>query len=303
MRLIYLFAPGLVTVHAGLDHMQKIMDALTKNDTEINQIKQKTTTSIISEGDSSGDFSGDDSDGIDASLIVPRGSMMQQLIEIMDLDRYGCWCYFDKDHGKGHGQPVDEFDSYCQHLHQGYDCAMIDAKANGEPECIAWETEYSIENIYTRMNIYSECKVQNKGNLCAINACTVELNFIFFLFEKYFMNSYPALDNRHSLGFNPATTCHSKESKLRSLEEAEYGVTGKNKRKGNDRGNDDDDDDSADVEEPIVEEKPVMECCGEYPYRHPYKPEEGLKGCCGSKTYSTRLLTCCAPNILRAVCE
>jgi len=296
MRLIYLFAPGLVTVHAGLDHMQKIMDALTKNDTEVNQIKQKAANSIISVDDGSGGdgFSGD---GIDIVDIVPRGSMMQQLIEIMDLDRYGCWCYFDKDHGKGHGQPVDEFDSYCQHLHQGYDCAMMDARAKGEPECIAWETDYSIENIYTRMNIFSECKVQNKGNLCAINACTIELNFIFFLFEKYFMNSYPALDYRHSLGFNPSTTCHSKESKLRSLEVAEFG--GGNKRRGNGRGNDDDEND----EEPIVQEKPVMECCGEYPYRHPYKPEEGLKGCCGNKTYSTKLLTCCAPNILRAVCE
>jgi hypothetical protein len=301
MRLVYLFAPGLVTVHAGLDKMQKIMDVLTKNNTEITQI-QKQVVTTAPDSDSSGDFGSGD-DGIDMAsygmngLIEGRSSMMQQLIEIMDLDRYGCWCYFDKDHGKGHGQPVDEFDTYCQHLHQGYDCAMMDARTAGEPECIAWETEYSIENIYTRMNIYSECQVQNKGNLCAINACTVELNFIFFLFEKYFKNSYPALDYRHSLGFDPQATCHSKESKLRTLEDAEFGVSGK--KKGS-RGDVIDDDE---IEERMVREKPVMECCGEYPYRHPYKPEEGLKGCCGDKTYSTRLLTCCAPNILRAVCE
>ena len=53
----------------------------------------------------------------------------------------------------------------------------------------------------------------------------------------------------------------------------------------------------------IVPEKPKMECCGQYPYRHPYKPEDGQRACCGNKTYSTRLLTCCAPNVLRAVCE
>ena len=134
-RLLYLFAPGLITnvVKADVNHMQKIMDVLTSNDTEVKIAKEKQSSNEAFEASG---------DGIDTLDIMGRSSMMQQLIEIMDLDRYGCWCYFDKDHGKGHGQPVDEFDTYCQHLHQGYDCAMLDAEAAGEPECIAWETEY-----------------------------------------------------------------------------------------------------------------------------------------------------------------
>merc|ERR1712226_904052 len=222
-RIFYLFAPGLVTVQAGVNHMQKIIDALAQNETEVKQVQQKQVENEAFQASG---------DGIDTFDIMARGSMMQQLIEIMDLDRYGCWCYFDKDHGKGHGVPVDEFDTYCQHLHQGYDCAMLDAKAAGEPECIAWETEYSIENIYTRMNIYAECEVQNRGNLCAINACAVELNFIFFLFEKYFMNSYPAIDFRHDLGFRPQVACHGKESRFRKLEDRLESTSPKKEKSG-----------------------------------------------------------------------
>merc|ERR1711941_32263 len=145
----------------------------------------------------------------------------------------------------------------------GYDCAIIDSAKDGDV-CVAWETDYSIENIYTRMNIYAECEQQNSGNSCAINACTVELNFIFILFEKYFMNSYPATEYRHSFGFDPRMECHGKESKVRALEDrfeqqspVAADSAGPGLRKvSNTPG--------------IVKEKAQMECCGNYPYRHPY---------------------------------
>ena len=51
---------------------------------------------------------------------------------IQQISNYGCWCYFQENHGQGKGTPVDDVDQYCQYLHHGYECAMIDAELEGE---------------------------------------------------------------------------------------------------------------------------------------------------------------------------
>merc|ERR1712000_267674 len=53
----------------------------------------------------------------------------------------GCWCYFDDDHGRGKGQPIDDLDGVCKTLHEGYECAMRDAEAEGTT-CVPWEVAY-----------------------------------------------------------------------------------------------------------------------------------------------------------------
>ena len=40
------------------------------------------------------------------------------------VNEYGCWCYFQDDHHKGRGQPVDALDHLCKQLHDGYTCAI-----------------------------------------------------------------------------------------------------------------------------------------------------------------------------------
>ena len=42
------------------------------------------------------------------------------------LQKYGCWCYFDEEHGKGHGTPQDGYDDACLALHHGVTCAMME---------------------------------------------------------------------------------------------------------------------------------------------------------------------------------
>ena len=60
---------------------------------------------------------------------------------LQNINQYGCWCYFEEDHGKGKSQPVNEVDAFCKTLHQGYDCAMIDADEAGK-SCTPWEVSY-----------------------------------------------------------------------------------------------------------------------------------------------------------------
>merc|ERR1712071_434045 len=58
---------------------------------------------------------------------------------------YGCWCLFDdiqiNQAGRGRGPPVDRWDDNCRSLQQGYECALMDADARGEP-CVPWEQDY-----------------------------------------------------------------------------------------------------------------------------------------------------------------
>jgi len=48
--------------------------------------------------------------------------------------------------------------------------------------------------------------------------------------------------------------------------------------------------------------KSEKSCCGDYPYRHPFKTYGGQRSCCGSKTYDNRALKCCSDGKIRATC-
>ena len=43
-----------------------------------------------------------------------------------DIDGYGCWCYFEDEHGLGRSQPKDQIDAHCRTIHDGYTCAIMD---------------------------------------------------------------------------------------------------------------------------------------------------------------------------------
>ena len=42
-------------------------------------------------------------------------------------------------------------------------------------------------------------------------------------------------------------------------------------------------------------------CCGNYPYKFPYRTMDGERGCCGEKTYMTSKLQCCADSKLKQI--
>ena len=94
---------------------------------------------------------------------------------IQQISNYGCWCYFQEEHGKGKGAPVDDVDQYCQYLHHGYECAIIDGELEGE-KCTPWKQEYNstvrLGNSQEELNV--ECERKNQGDNCAIRACLVE---------------------------------------------------------------------------------------------------------------------------------
>ena len=62
------------------------------------------------------------------SLITAQNSSQSRTISRIDiglLDRYGCWCFFEDDHSRGRGAPVNEIDQLCKVLHDGYTCTAV----------------------------------------------------------------------------------------------------------------------------------------------------------------------------------
>ena len=55
------------------------------------------------------------------------------------INNYGCWCFFDENYTLGKSKPMDQMDSYCRDLHNGYDCIIMDVNET----CIPYDTDYN----------------------------------------------------------------------------------------------------------------------------------------------------------------
>ena len=55
---------------------------------------------------------------------------------------YGCWCYFQDNHGRGRGEAQNYMDEHCKVLHHGYTCIMMDADDEGDNNCNPLTHEY-----------------------------------------------------------------------------------------------------------------------------------------------------------------
>lgn len=178
------------------------------------------------------------------------------------LDQYGCWCYFQNDHGKGKSKPVNEIDEFCQVLHHGYSCIIKDTDAMGA-KCTPWEIPYNsaistgIVTGITMENLKTECNVQNPNDTCESWTCMVE-NWFVIQFLKYSLNGGTiATEFQHSEGFTPADSCWTD------------GPNGYEKA-----------------------------CCGAYPERFPFTLRNGERACCVDKTYNTEYYSCCSGVIM-----
>ena len=111
--------------------------------------------------------------------------------QISGLQNYGCWCYFDENHGLGKSQPVDDIDNYCKQLHNNYECTIMDGC--GDP----WTIVYNAAPLYMS-DVATVCQNLNDGNDCAIKVCTIESKFMQQILTWKMMGGYDGFG-----GFNP----------------------------------------------------------------------------------------------------
>lgn len=124
--------------------------------------------------------------------------------QIQDIVNSGCWCYFDDDHHKARGKPVNVVDAYCKILHHGYQCAVMDAG----PDCVPWAVQYiPSSGLGTHEQIYEECKFNNGGTNCAAYACSIENNFVNKIYEYFDSSMEFDTSVKHSEGFVADDNC------------------------------------------------------------------------------------------------
>lgn len=193
----------------------------------------------------------------------PQARLLSQQ-DVGVLNNYGCWCYFQENVGKGRGIPQDNPDSYCRTLHQGYECIMIDHDLANDT-CIPWEVEYGSSSgiagvtpfINDLVNLIHECDQNNPVDSCARKACKVEGYFLVSWLRWCFSGGINGMvvdfDLRHDFGFTPDQFNCPGIPPEGSL--------------------------------PYAEER----CCGEYPFRQPYKHSQGYRECCDVQGLDGRL--------------
>ena len=178
------------------------------------------------------------------------------------VDRYGCWCYFENDHGLGQGAPVDNVDTICQVLHKGYECILLDnlSDANGAT-CDPWSVQYasafgsgSTPFGLDMENLANECDAQNLSP-CEAAVCKVEGNFVLTYFKYAVLGGLIDMTKRHELGFDTAVCLTPRSAQMGT------GHTDEN-----------------------------MTCCGTYPIRFPYW-HETTRQCCQATSLPTNSLT------------
>ena len=111
------------------------------------------------------------------------------------------------------------------------------------------------------------CQFQNSNSdsNCAVRACSVEGVFVDNVFALLLSGGQADVDTySHYRGFDPTSDCPVKQ-----------GVKGASGEK---------------------------RCCGVYPNRYPFKTLDRDRACCGSRTYNTNLLNCCANGQVKANC-
>jgi len=184
------------------------------------------------------------------------------------LNEYACWCYFEDDHGRGKGKPVNGIDHFCKKLHDGYDCCMLDFEdATGNDTCVPWAVQYLPGTGTGESNLVFNCDGFNPVNqatqagFCQNCACKVEGMFVLKTFNLFIAGG--VIDPQYSQPeFDEKAGCPLKDG-IQDTERA---------------------------------------CCGEAPHRFPYKPLSGERDCCGGITYDTTLQECCPDNVARITC-
>ena len=178
------------------------------------------------------------------------------------LDRYGCWCYFENDHGLGSGDPIDTIDTMCQVLHKGYECILLDNLNDDSGNvCDPWTVEYnsafgsgSTPFGLDMGNLAKECDLQNPSP-CEAATCKVEGNFVLSYFKYAVVGGLIEITNRHELGFD-TSVCLVPRS----------GASG-----------------TSHTDE-------QQSCCGTYPIRFPYWAEDH-RVCCQATSLPTNSIT------------
>lgn len=206
------------------------------------------------------------------------------------LKPYGCWCYFGGDHFSTHygrGEPVDEWDSFCKTLEEGYACAAMDAEHFGN-SCDAWSSDYIIDERLASLAAvqivpddaaeYFQNNCDASSGVCAYHSCIIEQNYIYNVMRYLLPFSTGA--NLLQGALDAATeSAFFQENGFDQVMDCPVKMGG------------------------VTSEK---SCCGDFPTRFPFKMLGDERKCCQNMagrgvTYNTMRHVCCADGTVASI--
>lgn len=236
--------------HSHISVVDRIQLALTTLETQLVEAILKSDETVPTILIESGMLS-------NRSATVVNNTPPKVQLTISNIWNYGCWCYLDNNWGQGRGVPVNEVDSVCKILHDGYDCILHDHKVEYPGErCDPWTVDYlpAVKLGRKPEEVETECKKHN-NEICAQRTCIIESHFILSFFNLAISKDHVFEPfYKHDKGFNP------------DLEGNCPRVEGRKSEKS---------------------------CCGIYPVRYPFKTLNGQRQCCKRQTFDVNLRECC----------
>jgi len=212
--------------------------------------------------------------------ILRRYKHMEKLINFYDQSitnitkywTYGCWCFQMGDYPLriGNGSPMDAVDKVCKRQKECYQCAKRDAQERDvsnsgglyDKDCLPEETSYRFKASYDPVTNDPVVKCINEVGSCQRNLCECDRAFAERLPEASSAeDGWTGAHHAHYGGFDSRTNCLARINKP-----------------GGDH---------------------VVECCGEYPDRFPYRFQKNGQGkqCCKNTIYNTETHTCCDEEV------
>lgn len=181
---------------------------------------------------------------------------------------YGCYCFPDGSTRlfSGYGEPIDEVDRVCKAFQTCYRCVGIDY---GQEECINTRG-YAFQGNENKETGQKQliCKDNGKGEAsqCSRAQCECDKQLAIELAEMEIAWNPMNQGSKYGM-FERQTQCAAQER--------------------------------AAIETDTIEPK----CCGYYPKRTPYayNGPNGIRNCCGSKTYDPNMLECCPGDVLQSL--
>jgi len=182
---------------------------------------------------------------------------------------YGCYCFtkapFNLKDNAGNGTPMDSADNACRKHGR---CHMCATKDFGEDKCDLFRS-YRFEATEDPVTKNRHITCLNEPGSCKRAVCECDVQLAYDLRDAEM--SWNILHHKRWGMFNQDNCLvHAGTGRDASLRSEKFG-------------------------------EPVQECCGNYPFRFPYHPDDGygnIRKCCNGKPYNPNILECCDGEVV-----
>ena len=132
------------------------------------------------------------------------------LIDMNEIQDYGCWCNFGDNWRKGRSKPVNSVDGFCKDLMNCYKCVGMDHQnENLAGFCDSTEEDYKGPTLIRvqQVGTLQACSEENNDDPCKTRVCSCDTNFVYNLMQLFFAGEVFDPSPQHIGGFDIESEC------------------------------------------------------------------------------------------------